>query len=333
MPGFLNKSPLILGIVIRHKNRDGFAVINEVRELSWALDVGLKPNDLILEIDGNPTTQNSIPWIRTLLAGLYEGNTSFTLKIERDGRKGIVRFVPIYAYRPHKATEQQPEIIYSSQKRSVDAVEKRINPGATITNVMEKRWSPRAIVGPVPPKSTLLNILEAARWAPSAFNEQPWVFFIATADEPDEFQKALDCLVPGNKQWVKNAPVILFGITKNTFDREHAPNPTALFDLGLAVKICCWKQSITGWSPTPCPAFSSEAVRQIYDIPSGYDPRIAIALGHLGNPNPLKNRCSPWKNRNAAEKMLPILPLQKRGGNHSDNGAFQDAPRFHARHQ
>ena len=108
MPGFLNKSPLILGIVIRHKNRDGFAVINEVRELSWALDVGLKPNDLILEIDGNPTTQNSIPWIRSLLAGLYEGNTSFTLKIERDGRKGIVRFVPIYAYRPIRLPSNNP---------------------------------------------------------------------------------------------------------------------------------------------------------------------------------------------------------------------------------
>ena len=100
MPGFLNKSPLILGIVIRHKNRDGFAVIDEVRELSWAMDVGLKPKDLILEIDGNPTTINSIPWIRSLLGGLYEGNTHFTLKIERDGRKGVVRFVPVYAYRP-----------------------------------------------------------------------------------------------------------------------------------------------------------------------------------------------------------------------------------------
>lgn len=100
MPGFLNKSPLILGIVIRQKDNHGVAVIDEVKEFSWAMDVGLKPKDLILEIDGKPTAQYSIPWIRSLLGGLYEGSTNFTLKIERDGRKGLVRFVPVYAYRP-----------------------------------------------------------------------------------------------------------------------------------------------------------------------------------------------------------------------------------------
>ena len=193
-------------------------------------------------------------------------------------------------------------------------MEKRIDPGATITNVMEKRWSPRAIVGPVPPKSTLLNILEAARWAPSAFNEQPWVFFVATADEPDEFQKALDCLVPGNKQWVKNAPVILFGVTKNTFDREHAPNPTALFDLGLAVENLLLETVNQGLVAHPMSGFSSEAVRQIYDIPSGYDPRIAIALGHLGNPQSLEEPLLSMEKSERSRKNVADFTFTKTWG-------------------
>lgn len=193
-------------------------------------------------------------------------------------------------------------------------MEKRIDPGANITDVMEKRWSPRAIVGPVPPKSTLLNILEAARWAPSAFNEQPWVFLVATADHADEFQKALDCLVPGNKSWVKNAPVILFGVMKNTFERDHSPNALALFDLGLAVENLLLETVKQGLVAHPMSGFSAEAVRQSYNVPAGYDPKVAIALGYIGNPDALEEPLLSMEKAERSRKKITDFTFSQTWG-------------------
>ena len=193
-------------------------------------------------------------------------------------------------------------------------MEKRIDPGAKITSVIEKRWSPRAIVGPVPPKSTILNILEATRWAPSAFNEQPWVFIVATADHPDEFQKAMDCLLPGNKNWAKNAPVILFGVTKNTFERERAPNSMALFDLGLAVENLLLETINQGLVAHPMSGFSAEATRQSYDVPNGYDPRVAIALGYLGDPDSLEEPLLSMEKSERIRKKVTDFTFSKTWG-------------------
>lgn len=183
-------------------------------------------------------------------------------------------------------------------------MEKRIDAGEKVISAIEKRHSPRAIIGPVPPKKSLLSILEAARWAPSAFNEQPWVFLVATADQPDDFQRALSCLVPGNQKWAQSAPVILFGVMKTTFDRDGSTNPTALFDLGLAVENLLLEAVNQGLVAHPMSGFSADSVCQSYGVPDGYAPKIAIALGYPGDPNSLEEPLLSMEKAERARKKI-----------------------------
>src|SRR5438132_1511321 len=89
------------------------------------------------------------------------------------------------------------------------------------------RWSPYAFADRPVAREDLLSLFEAARWAPSSYNEQPWTYIVATRDEPDEFAKLLSCLVEGNQTWAKAAPVLALGCTSLNFARNGQPNAAA----------------------------------------------------------------------------------------------------------
>src|SRR4051812_13695224 len=78
-----------------------------------------------------------------------------------------------------------------------------------VHDLLRKRWSPRAFADRAVERDKLLSVLEAARWAPSSNNEQPWSFVVATRDEPGEFARLLACLVEKNQSWAKSAPVLM----------------------------------------------------------------------------------------------------------------------------
>ena len=104
-----------------------------------------------------------------------------------------------------------------------------------IHELLQRRFSPRAFEDRSVPKEAIHSLLEAARWAASSFNEQPWRFIVATQDDPADFEKLLRCLVPGNQDWAKSAPVLMLSATKLTFTRNDKPNRHAYHDVGLAV--------------------------------------------------------------------------------------------------
>lgn len=104
-----------------------------------------------------------------------------------------------------------------------------------IHELLAKRWSPRAFSGEVIPSGILRRIFEAARQAPSAYNDQPWRFVIAPAGSP-EFQKTLDALVDWNKLWAKNAPLLVIACAKKYFSsKPGVVNTNAHYDTGQAV--------------------------------------------------------------------------------------------------
>ncbi len=154
----------------------------------------------------------------------------------------------------------------------------------SISPMMRERRSPRALVGPVPERAVIAALFEAARWAPSAFNEQPWRFVVATADDPAEFSKLLGCLYDGNQLWCKNAPILMIGVAKNFFDYKHAPNNLCALDLGLAVENLLLEAVGQGLYAHPMSGFSPDAVRKAYGVPAEYEPKVAIAAGYLGDP-------------------------------------------------
>ena len=111
-------------------------------------------------------------------------------------------------------------------------------PAATqypVHDLIRHRWSPRAFCDrPVPPEA-LRQVFEAARWAASSFNEQPWVFIVATKDDPQAHGAALNCLVERNQQWARYAPVLILTAVSKAFARNSKPNRCREHDLGLAV--------------------------------------------------------------------------------------------------
>src|SRR5436190_24164282 len=88
-----------------------------------------------------------------------------------------------------------------------------------IHDLLKRRWSPRAFADrPVEPDK-LRRLLEAARWAPSSYNEQPWAFIVATKDQPEQFERLLSCLVEFNQSWAKAAPVLMLTVAHQTFTK------------------------------------------------------------------------------------------------------------------
>ncbi|HEX7741181.1 MAG TPA: nitroreductase family protein, partial [Sphingobium sp.] len=103
-------------------------------------------------------------------------------------------------------------------------------------DLLKRRWSPRAFseqpVGP----DMLLTFLEAARWAPSSSNEQPWRFVVATKQAPADYDRLLACLLEGNRKWAYRAPVLMLSVARMDFEEDGRVNRHAFHDVGLATE-------------------------------------------------------------------------------------------------
>ena len=100
-------------------------------------------------------------------------------------------------------------------------------PEHPIDPLFTRRWSPRAFTGEAISHPELMKCIEAARWAPSSYNEQPWSYLLATRDDAASFEKLLGCLLPANQGWAKNAGALLISVARRTFARNGTPNRVA----------------------------------------------------------------------------------------------------------
>src|SRR5580692_10777437 len=99
-------------------------------------------------------------------------------------------------------------------------MERLTNNDYPIHDLLRRRWSPRAFSERSVEPAILARLFEAARWAPSSFNEQPWAFLVATKEQPDEFARVLGCLVEFNQTWARSAPVLMLTVAHLTFARN-----------------------------------------------------------------------------------------------------------------
>jgi nitroreductase len=156
-----------------------------------------------------------------------------------------------------------------------------------IHDLLSRRWSPRAFAErPVEPEK-IQRVLEAARWASSCFNEQPWVFIIATAAQPAEHSKLLSCLVEGNQVWAKRAPLLIITVAKQHFDHNGQPNRHAIHDVGLAVGNLVVQATAMDLFVHQMAGILPEAIRECFSLPSGYEPVTGLAIGYSGDLNTL----------------------------------------------
>jgi nitroreductase len=160
--------------------------------------------------------------------------------------------------------------------------EARSEAGASIEPELEKRWSPYAYSDRLVSAADLAAILEAARWAPSSYNEQPWRYILATRSEPEAFAKAVSCLLEANQVWAKHAAVLMLAVTVTTFSRNGKPNKAAQHDLGLAAGNICVEATARGLHVHQMIGIVPEKVRELYAVPENAEPLTAIAIGYIG---------------------------------------------------
>jgi nitroreductase len=165
------------------------------------------------------------------------------------------------------------------------AHEKDARPDHPIQPVLARRWSPYVFADTEVSPTDICAILEAARWAPSSYNEQPWRYLLARRSDPQRFEKLLSCLVEANQAWAKHVPVLLVGVAMLTFSRNGKPNKAALHDLGLASGNICVEATARGLFVHQMIGILPERVRELYRLPDGSEALTALALGHLGAGN------------------------------------------------
>jgi nitroreductase len=173
-----------------------------------------------------------------------------------------------------------------------------------IHNLISQRWSPRAFdVKPVP-ADALRSLFEAARWAPSSSNEQPWAYLVATQDDAENFSKMTSVLVEFNANWAKKAPVLALAVSELAFAKNATPNRNAQYDTGAATALLSVEATSRGLFVHQMAGFDPEKARQVFGIPAGWDAIAAIAIGYLGDPATLPQ---PYQDREAAPRTRKPL--------------------------
>lgn len=157
---------------------------------------------------------------------------------------------------------------------------KHATPDFPILPAIANRWSPYAY-DPKPVESEKLKTcLEAARWAASSYNEQPWTFLVAKREDTAAFAAMLDCLLEANQAWAKNAGVLLLTVTAKNFKLNGKPNRVCEHDIGLAAGNFVIQATAVGLDAHQMAGINASKIRQTYNIPEGYEPVTAIALGY-----------------------------------------------------
>ena len=159
-----------------------------------------------------------------------------------------------------------------------------------VHELIKNRWSPRAFSDKAVPAEILRSLFEAARWAPSSNNEQPWTYLIATKDEADNFAKMLAVLVEFNANWAKNAPVLALSVAHLKTQREGKPNRVALHDVGTATAQFTFEANSHGLLVHQMAGFDADKARQTFAIPPDWEPVTAIAVGYPGDPGSLPEK-------------------------------------------
>ena len=159
----------------------------------------------------------------------------------------------------------------------------------SVDEIFLKRWSPRAMSGEEISNDELMSLFEAARWAPSSFNNQPWRFLYARRNT-NNWELFFNLLVEGNKTWVKNAAALIVIVSKKTFDHNGNPSKTHSFDTGAAWQNLALQGSLKGLVVHGMQGFDYDKAREVLNIPDGYEVEAMVAVGKPGRKEDLPER-------------------------------------------
>ncbi len=151
-----------------------------------------------------------------------------------------------------------------------------------INETIANRWSGRAYdaVKSVSHEQ-IIALLEAARWAPSCFGDQPWRFIVWDKNtDAQAWQQAFDCIVPNNQTWVKEAPVLMLICAGSLFEHNQTPNRWGQHDTGAAAENLCLQASSMGLMAHQMGGFNADKTREDFAIPAQYTPMAMLSVGY-----------------------------------------------------
>jgi len=180
-------------------------------------------------------------------------------------------------------------------------------PAATdhpVHKLIRERWSPRAFSDKPVSAEALRSLFEAARWAPSSNNEQPWAFIVATKDDHATHAKLLSTLVEVNQAWAKKAPVLAIAVSELAFARNGHPNRNAFYDTGAAVAHLTAEATSRGLFVHQMAGFDPHKATELFAIPTGWEPIAAFVIGYPGDPQSLPDSLRERENAPRSRKPL-----------------------------
>jgi nitroreductase len=153
-----------------------------------------------------------------------------------------------------------------------------------ILQLLAERWSPYGFEDRPVSDADLCSLFEAARWAASSYNEQPWNYLVATRENSREFEQLLSCLVEANQAWARTAPVLVLSVVSLQFAKNKQDNRAAVHDLGLAAGNLVVEATARGLSVHQMIGILPDKAREIYQIPEHFEAWTAMAIGHKADP-------------------------------------------------
>ena len=175
-----------------------------------------------------------------------------------------------------------------------------------INSIFVNRWSPRSMTGESITDDTLMSLFEAARWAPSSFNNQPWRFLYAKRDTSN-WNTFYDLLLEGNKVWAKNAAVLVVIISRKNFEYNEKPSITHQFDTGAAWENLALEASTRGIVAHGMQGFDYEKTRNNLKVPDDFDVMAMIAIGIRGPPENLPSNLQEKEFPNDRKELDEIM--------------------------
>ena len=180
--------------------------------------------------------------------------------------------------------------------------------------LLAERWSPYAFTTDGVATADLLALFEAARWAASSYNEQPWRFIVARREDPGAFEKALSCLVAFNQGWARHAPVLALGLVQTKQAGGDSPNPAAGHDLGLAAASLTVEATHRGLAVHQMSGIVADRVREAYALPGDVLPLTALAIGYPAALEATPEKLRGRQGRPRERRRLPEFVFGNRWG-------------------
>jgi len=157
-------------------------------------------------------------------------------------------------------------------------------PESPVLDAIERRRSLRSYSTHPVEEEKIKSLFEAARWAPSSMNEQPWTYILATQQQPELWQSVFDALSEGNRVWAVDAPVLIVSMARTRLLRNGILNPSAKYDLGAANALLSLQATALGLNVHQMGGFDKEKLVNNLNVPlNEFEPVVIIAVGYPGD--------------------------------------------------